>query len=159
MISPTAKTGNAPTAASAKDTCLESKHSEKTLKSTGSPTKLFLQTAPVTSLFQLRRKSCNYTSLQRLEQKKRLKKDVVSFSKAVITALKCPQYWEAPFVLLRLPMFNDRFYLSDGRKNVVQELYMDEHAVKVAARLVNRNAGKKLIAAIWTYNKNDVSLL
>ena len=158
MILHTAKTDSAQTAASVKDTCLESKHSEKTLKSTGSPTKLFLQTAPVSSLFQLRRKSCNYSSLQRLEQKKRLSKDVIAFSKAVITALKCPQYWEAPFVLIRVPMFDDRFYLSDG-KSVVQELYMSEHSVRVAARLVNSNAGKRLIAAIWNYNKNDVSLL
>lgn len=159
MTSPTAKTDNALTAVSVKDTCLELKRETKSSKSTGSQTKLFLQTAPVSSLFQLRRKSCNYSSLQRLEQKKRLSKDVISFSKAVITALKCPQYWEAPFVLLRLPMFNDRFYLADCHRNVVQELYMDEHSVRVASRLVNINAGKRLIAAIWSYNKNDVSLL
>lgn len=158
MISHTAKTDSAQTAVSANDTKQESKQKKSTLKSTGSQTKLFLQTAPVSSLFQLRRKSCNYSSLQRLEQKKRLSKDVISFSKAVITALKCPQYWEAPFVLIRVPMFDDRFYLSDG-KNVIQELYMSEHSVRVAARLINSNAGKRLIAAIWSYNKNDVSLL
>lgn len=158
MISHTAKTDSAQTAVSANDTKQESKQKKSTLKYTGSQTKLFLQTAPVSSLFQLRRKSCNYSSLQRLEQKKRLSKDVISFSKAVITALKCPQYWEAPFVLIRVPMFDDRFYLSDG-KNVVQELYMSEHSVRVAARLINSNAGKRLIAAIWSYNKNDVSLL
>ena len=158
MISHTAKTDSVQTAVSANDTNQESKQKKSTLKYTGSQTKLFLQTAPVSSLFQLRRKSCNYSSLQRLEQKKRLSKDVISFSKAVITALKCPQYWEAPFVLIRVPMFDDRFYLSDG-KNVVQELYMSEHSVRVAARLINSNAGKRLIAAIWSYNKNDVSLL
>lgn len=158
MISHTAKTDSVQTAVSANDTKQESKQKKSTLKYTGSQTKLFLQTAPVSSLFQLRRKSCNYSSLQRLEQKKRLSKDVISFSKAVITALKCPQYWEAPFVLIRVPMFDDRFYLSDG-KNVVQELYMSEHSVRVAARLINSNAGKRLIAAIWSYNKNDVSLL
>lgn len=158
MISHTAKTDSAQTAVSANDTKQESKQKKSTLKSTGSQTKLFLQTAPVSSLFQLRRKSCNYSSLQRLEQKKRLSKDVIAFSKAVIAALKCPQYWEAPFVLIRVPMFDDRFYLSDG-KNVVQELYMSEHSVRVAARLINSNAGKRLIAAIWSYNKNDVSLL
>ena len=158
MISHTAKTDSAQTAVSANDIKQESKQKKSTLKSTGSQTKLFLQTAPVSSLFQLRRKSCNYSSLQRLEQKKRLSKDVIAFSKAVIAALKCPQYWEAPFVLIRVPMFDDRFYLSDG-KNVVQELYMSEHSVRVAARLINSNAGKRLIAAIWSYNKNDVSLL
>lgn len=158
MISHTAKTDSVQTAVSATDTKQESKQKKSTLKSTGSQTKLFLQTAPVSSLFQLRRKSCNYSSLQRLEQKKRLSKDVIAFSKAVIAALKCPQYWEAPFVLIRVPMFDDRFYLSDG-KNVVQELYMSEHSVRVAARLINSNAGKRLIAAIWSYNKNDVSLL
>lgn len=158
MISHTAKTDSAQTAVSANDTKQESKQKKSTLKSTGSQTKLFLQTAPVSSLFQLRRKSCNYSSLQRLEQKKRLSKDVIAFSKVVIAALKCPQYWEAPFVLIRVPMFDDRFYLSDG-KNVVQELYMSEHSVRVAARLINSNAGKRLIAAIWSYNKNDVSLL
>lgn len=158
MISHTAKTDSVQTAVSVNDTKQESKQKKSTLKYTGSQTKLFLQTAPVSSLFQLRRKSCNYSSLQRLEQKKRLSKDVISFSKAVITALKCPQYWEAPFVLIRVPMFDDRFYLSDG-KNVVQELYMSEHSVRVAARLINSNAGKRLIAAIWSYNKNDVSLL
>ena len=158
MISHTAKTDSAQTAVSATDTKRESKQKKSTLKYTGSQTKLFLQTAPVSSLFQLRRKSCNYSSLQRLEQKKRLSKDVIAFSKAVIAALKCPQYWEAPFVLIRVPMFDDRFYLSDG-KNVVQELYMSEHSVRVAARLINSNAGKRLIAAIWNYNKNDVSLL
>ena len=158
MISHTAKTDSAQTAVSATDTKQELKQKKSTLKYTGSQTKLFLQTAPVSSLFQLRRKSCNYSSLQRLEQKKRLSKDVISFSKAIIAALKCPQYWEAPFVLIRVPMFDDRFYLSDG-KNVVQELYMSEHSVRVAARLINSNAGKRLIAAIWNYNKNDVSLL
>lgn len=158
MISHTVKTDSVQTAVSANDTKQESKQKKSTLKSTGSQTKLFLQTAPVSSLFQLRRKSCNYSSLQRLEQKKRLSKDVIAFSKAVIVALKCPQYWEAPFVLIRVPMFDDRFYLSDG-KNVVQELYMSEHSVRVAARLINSNAGKRLIAAIWNYNKNDVSLL
>lgn len=158
MISHTAKTDSAQIAVSANDTKQESKQKKSTLKSTGSQTKLFLQTAPVSSLFQLRRKSCNYSSLQRLEQKKRLSKDVIAFSKAVIAALKCPQYWEAPFVLIRVPMFDDRFYLSDG-KNVVQELYMSEHSVRVAARLINSNAGKRLIVAIWNYNKNDVSLL
>lgn len=158
MISHTAKTDSAQTAVSANDIKQESKQKKSTLKSTGSQTKLFLQTAPVSSLFQLRRKSCNYSSLQRLEQKKRLSKDVIAFSKAVIAALKCPQYWEAPFVLIRVPMFDDRFYLSDG-KNVVQELYMSEHSVRVAARLINSNAGKRLIVAIWNYNKNDVSLL
>lgn len=158
MISHTAKTDSVQTAVSATDTKQESKQKKSTLKYTGSQTKLFLQTAPVSSLFQLRRKSCNYSSLQRLEQKKRLSKDVIAFSKAVIAALKCPQYWEAPFVLIRVPMFDDRFYLSDG-KNVVQELYMSEHSVRVAARLINSNAGKRLIAAIWNYNKNDVSLL
>lgn len=158
MISHTAKTDSAQTAVSVNDTKQESKQKKSTLKSTGSQTKLFLQTAPVSSLFQLRRKSCNYSSLQRLEQKKRLSKDVIAFSKAVIAALKCPQYWEAPFVLIRVPMFDDRFYLSDG-KNVIQELYMSEHSVRVAARLINSNAGKRLIVAIWNYNKNDVSLL
>lgn len=154
MTSPIVQQTPVPLAESVKDISQEKKRQKKVSKSTGFQTKLFLLTAPVNSLFQLKKRGrYTYSALQHLEHNKKLRQDVMTFSRAVVSGIKQPRDFELPFHVESFITMPKRYYLVDCRGRLINEFFMEEHSVKVGARLANINAGKRIIVSILDFVK------
>lgn len=149
MISPIVQTPTAPSVECAKDISQEKMQTKTNSPYTGSQTKLFLMTAPVSSLFRLRKLNRNtYASLQHYEIHKLRVRVAKDLSRAIILALKNPMMFEPPFYLSFYSLMPNQCVLCDCHDKIVTDIYADEKSVEVAARLLNISAERRLVTRI-----------